>query len=134
MKKFLRLLISYVLIFVALFFISSVVFAADISLTADEKIPGKPFEELWAAVKALQVKVSDLQNQLNNIQLTPGPQGVQGKQGFQGISGSDGLSGINCWDLNSNRINDLEEDFNKDGILSKMRFCVSSEEEKYGLS
>lgn len=141
MKKFLRSLISYVLIVVAVFFISSVVFAADIPLTSDEKIPGKPFEDLWKAI-------ADLKNQLNNIQLTPGPkgdkgdigpqgiqgiqgeqgpqglkgdkgdtgeQGIQGTQGIQGPAGLAGLDGINCWDLNSNRVNDIEEDINKDG-------------------
>ena len=41
--------------------------------------------------------------------------GVPGISGTNGNDGSDGLAGINCWDLNSNRVNDPEEDVNEDG-------------------
>lgn len=33
-----------------------------------------------------------------------------------GDNGATGLAGINCWDLNGNRTNDIDEDINKDGL------------------
>ncbi|GEM_PF-1875418 len=33
-------------------------------------------------------------------------------------NGETGISGINCWDLNGNRINDANEDINKDGTFN----------------
>ena len=47
---------------------------------------GTPFDQLRAAIQ-------DLQNQINNIQLTPGPQGPQGAPGSQGPQGLQGLPG-----------------------------------------
>lgn len=34
---------------------------------------------------------------------------------FDGDSGSNGAVGINCWDLNQNRLDDIDEDINNDG-------------------
>jgi hypothetical protein len=59
---------------------------SDLMLTTDGKVPGKPFE-------ALQLQVNDLQNQITNIQLTPGPVGPQGPQGEVGPAGADGAAG-----------------------------------------
>jgi len=51
----------------------------DVNLTTDGKVPGKPFEYL--------------QQQIDNIQLTPGPQGPAGPQGIQGEVGPKGDTG-----------------------------------------
>ena len=49
-----------------------------------------------------------------------GPAGSQGPQGDPGDPGEIGVpgGGLNCWDLNMNMANDLEEDRNQDGIFS----------------
>jgi len=41
---------------------------------------GKPFQVIWNAIE-------NLQEQISNISLTPGPQGLQGPQGEQGSTG-----------------------------------------------
>ncbi|WP_068546902.1 collagen-like protein [Thalassotalea crassostreae] len=46
---------------------------------------------------------------------TAGASGEQGPQGVMGEQGVQGESGINCWDLNLNRVNEADEDVNKDG-------------------
>ncbi|MDJ0833939.1 MAG: MopE-related protein [Gammaproteobacteria bacterium] len=56
----------------------------------------------------------------------PGPEGiagVDGGQGPQGLPGIDGLDGINCWDLNSDGINDANEDSDGDGAFNSQD-CV----------
>lgn len=62
---------------------------------ADKKDNGNPFQVVWDVIE-------DLQSQIDNIQLTPGPQGETGDtgaagetgaQGIQGLPGSDGLNG-----------------------------------------
>lgn len=62
---------------------------ADVPLTADGKVPGQPFQYL-------QNQLNDLQNQINNVELKPGPQGPPGEmgpQGQQGLPGGDGAQG-----------------------------------------
>ena len=64
---------------------------------------------------------------------TEGPQGPPGPAGPasglaggfdpNGIQGPRGPSGIDCWDTNSNRINDASEDLNNDGLFT-FRDCV----------
>lgn len=44
-----------------------------------------------------------------------GAVGIQGPTGEQGLAGT---AGINCWDLNQNSINDINEDINLDGQYS----------------
>ena len=57
--------------------------AADVSLTNDGKVPSQPFQNL-------QQQIDQLNLQLQNIQMTPGPQGPIGPAGPAGgtISGS----------------------------------------------
>ena len=61
--------------------------------TNNGSVPGQPFQ-------ALQQQIDDHQNQIDNIQLIPGPpgpqgeQGVQGPQGIQGLQGEQGTQGI----------------------------------------
>lgn len=45
-----------------------------------------------------------------------GDDGKSGAIGMDGIDGMDGMDGINCWDTNSNRIDDPEEDINGDDV------------------
>jgi hypothetical protein len=51
-----------------------------------------------AQIKALQKEDANLQNQINNIQLKPGPQGPQGPQGpaGPGLTNLDALTGLPC--------------------------------------
>jgi hypothetical protein len=58
-----------------------------------EKDPLKGGKNLREAVRVLQNTTSDLQNQINTIELTPGPQGPIGPQGSQGIAGAAGPQG-----------------------------------------
>ncbi len=46
-------------------------------------------------VKTLQQQIADLQSQIDNIQLTPGPAGPKGDTGPQGPAGADGTNGTN---------------------------------------
>jgi hypothetical protein len=48
---------------------------------------------LWSAITELQIKVANLQDQIDNIQLIPGPQGEPGPMGPQGPAGSQGEPG-----------------------------------------
>ena len=53
-------------------------------------VPGQPFQALWDAITGLQQQVDD-------IELTPGgigPQGPQGEQGPQGPQGEQGEVGL----------------------------------------
>ena len=51
-----------------------------------QKSNGQPLNALWAAIDGLQA-------QINNIQLTPGPQGPPGDDGAPGADGDDGAPG-----------------------------------------
>ncbi len=55
-------------------------FAKNVNPTSEGKVPGKPFQYL--------------QEQIDNIQLTPGPPGPQGPQGEPGPQGIQGIQGI----------------------------------------
>lgn len=85
---------KWLLVLAMVFMISlpAIVFAADVTLTSDGKVPGTPFQ-------ALQQQIEQLKTQLQNIQLTPGPQGLPGPTGatgvgIQGIAGVQGIQGI----------------------------------------
>ncbi|ANU38257.1 hypothetical protein [Vibrio scophthalmi] len=41
---------------------------------------------------------------------------LEGDDGKFGVAGVDGVDGVNCWDANSNGINDPEEDINGDNV------------------
>jgi len=59
------------------------------ALAKDDKVTtsnGLPFQEIWAAIR-------ELQDKLNNIQLTPGPQGPPGADGAPGVQGAPGKDG-----------------------------------------
>ena len=49
-----------------------------------------------------------------------GADGAQGPQGPQGDTGAPGVNGLGCWDINSNRIQDSNEDINGDGIFNAL--------------
>jgi hypothetical protein len=62
-----------------------ITFAADVTRKSDGKVPGTPFQNL-------QRQIDQLNTKLNNIQLTPGPQGPQGPAGPVGPAGPQGPS------------------------------------------
>ncbi len=43
-----------------------------------------------------------------------------------GDNGATGLAGINCWDLNGNRVDDIDEDINKDGLWDAYDCAVAA--------
>jgi len=49
-----------------------------------------------------------------------GATGEQGPQGLAGAVGETGAAGINCWDSNTNNINDVGEDINGDGVWNTL--------------
>jgi hypothetical protein len=49
-----------------------------------------------------------------------GPAGATGLTGQSGPIGLTGQNGINCWDINSNGINDPSEDINGDGFFTTL--------------
>lgn len=57
---------------------------------------------------------------------------LDGDKGSLGVNGVDGADGINCWDTNSNRIDDQEEDINRDGIFNT-KDCSSSLDSKQNI-
>jgi hypothetical protein len=55
---------------------------------------------IWTEITNLQNKDIDLQNQIDTIELTPGPQGPQGEQGSQGEPGATlHFGNIKYWNL-----------------------------------
>jgi len=58
-----------------------------------------------------------------------GATGVTGATGATGATGTTGLAGINCWDLNADRVNDLSEDVNKDGVFDA-KDCQKKDKDK----
>jgi hypothetical protein len=55
--------------------------------TNDGTVPGQPFQ-------ALQLQIDDLKQQLEAIELVPGPPGPQGPIGPQGLQGEQGPQGL----------------------------------------
>lgn len=58
--------------------------------------PNDPLKPIWDAISALQQQAADLQQQITNIQLIPGPpgpQGIKGEPGQDGLPGEQGLIG-----------------------------------------
>ncbi len=77
------------LLTIAIAFLIFAVVAAPVAAVLPAKSPlpqGFPFNKIWDLLK-------DLQNQITNIQLTPGPQGIQGPQGPVGAQGPQGPPG-----------------------------------------
>ena len=85
MKKKLYLIILPVLLIIT--------FLATPTLAKEDQPNGTPFQELWNKIAEILVVLDDLQAQITNIQLIPGPQGEQGPQGLIGLPGEQGLTG-----------------------------------------
>ena len=49
--------------------------------------------DMFGLIALLQAAIEDLQDQINNISSTPGPQGEAGEQGIQGEAGEQGIQG-----------------------------------------
>jgi len=79
MRKMLLVVLTMVFMLIPI-----IAMPGEVSLTSDGKVPGTPF-------KVLQDQIDQLKLQLQNIQLTPGPQGIQGIAGPQGIQGDTGI-------------------------------------------
>lgn len=68
--------------------------------------PVDPLASVWAEIDIINQKIKDIQNktidlqtQIYNIQLLPGPRGEQGVPGAQGAQGEQGLSGITGYEV-----------------------------------
>lgn len=59
-------------------------------------------------IRKLQAQINALQNELDNIQLTPGPQGEPGPAGPQGPAGNDGADGATV--LQAHRVPQAQRD------------------------
>lgn len=71
--------------------ISGLLLISASTVIASEKPEGNPFKAIWDAV-------NNLQEQINNIQLLPGPQGEKGEKGDTGSQGPQGPAGEPSWD------------------------------------
>lgn len=88
MKKGIFLVISVVLVF------SMLVGPSSALLPEKSPIPpGNPFNTIWTLFQDLQTQITALQDQVNTIELTPGPQGEKGDTGAQGPQGEVGPAG-----------------------------------------
>src|SRR3989344_5667353 len=85
----------------------AILLVVNVALAGDNP-SGTPFQAIWNAI-------TNLQSQITNIQLIPGPQGLPGEPGLQGIQGEPGAQGLQgpkgdpgepSWD--ETRIADLE--------------------------
>ncbi|MCD4799028.1 MAG: type VI secretion system tube protein Hcp [Methanosarcinales archaeon] len=90
MKKATVLLVSVMLVF-GIFVLP--VFAKDTGVDGDT-LKGDPFEELWDAVHDIQDQIMSIWTAIEDIELTPGPQGEQGPQGDSGDNGPAGPQGL----------------------------------------
>ncbi|MCD4765902.1 MAG: type VI secretion system tube protein Hcp [Methanosarcinales archaeon] len=90
MKKATVLLVSVMLVF-GIFVLP--VFAKDTGVDGDT-LKGDPFEELWDAVHDMQDQIMSIWTAIEDIELTPGPQGEQGPQGDSGDKGPAGPQGL----------------------------------------
>lgn len=87
------------------------------------------FNLLGEQISDLDDRINSLEDELANhsndtidvVQIEPKPDiEIITVVGADGENGTDGLDGINCWDLNSNGIDDEDEDTNGDGIFDAL--------------
>src|SRR3989344_5579041 len=64
----------------------AILLVVNVALAGDNP-SGTPFQAIWNAI-------TNLQSQITNIQLIPGPQGLPGEPGLQGIQGEPGAQGL----------------------------------------
>jgi len=57
------------------------------SMPSADAVDEATIDELWASI-------GDLQTQVDNIELIPGPPGVNGADGIDGVNGADGIDGV----------------------------------------
>ena len=55
-----------------------------------------------------------------------GATGATGAPGATGQQGADGVAGINCWDLDGDRVDDADEDINKDGLWNAYDCAIAA--------
>jgi hypothetical protein len=68
-------------VLISVFVIASFLFGTLVAASPN----GTPFQDLWDAIFGLQNNVDNLQSQIDQIELMPGPQGPQGIQGEPGL-------------------------------------------------
>jgi hypothetical protein len=76
---------------------------------ADEQPPGTPFDAIWNEINSIKSTIANLQGQINNIQLIPGPQGPKGDKGDQGLPGISGYEMITKTVMVSHEQSQVEE-------------------------
>lgn len=91
MKKSSLMLISlFILSVFSISFVSSAEELSRAQFDESSAVYGNPFLLIWEAIYALQDAVIFLQEQIDNIELIPGPPGPEGPQGPQGEQGIPG--------------------------------------------
>lgn len=92
--KFTIILISVILI--SLLLITNVLAVYDNSRYINQKDPYRkisPFKQIWNAIDKILIQINNLNVQIKDIELTPGPQGPIGPQGPKGDKGEQGDAG-----------------------------------------
>jgi hypothetical protein len=97
-------------------------------------VPGQPFQALWDAITGLQQQVDDIELTPGGIgpqgpQGEQGPQGPQGEQGEVGLEGPQGLAGesLKILDANSNELGtllDLDHNNNEALIFTNSELMI----------
>jgi len=59
----------------------------------DTQNNGVPFKEIWDAINGLQENVVEIWEYIEDIELTPGPEGPKGDPGDTGLAGPEGPKG-----------------------------------------
>jgi len=90
-------------IIISILFLTSFISATDLESTTSTELSllkENPFVLIWKAIDLLTEKIEELftktdnlQEQIENIELIPGPEGPQGEQGIQGPKGDTGEIG-----------------------------------------
>jgi hypothetical protein len=104
-----NLIVSLLTVIMLVVMLATPVFAKE---EKDNQSSGQPFQELWELIEVLNEQydefvaqlgewqqsvedaLSDLQGQIDTVELTPGPEGPQGPEGLQGEQGPVGPIGL----------------------------------------
>lgn len=65
--------------------IAGLVFCVNVALA--NSLEGRPFQVIWEVIEELKAKIVGLQEQIDGIELLPGPQGPPGPEGPRGEPG-----------------------------------------------
>jgi len=88
--------------------VSAIVLLLAVNVVVAKDNPnGAPFSAIWDAIENIQEQIDEL--------VVGG-----GEQGPPGEDGEDGVDGLNCWDLDGDGEQDLDEDINEDGNFNAL--------------